>query len=85
MTGGGPDPGIDSWRNVTLPLLRKLTGQADGWELKVIRRGALPEVSVLLLGCFIIIRCLHLLQTFDGHFLHYVQLLFAKAEDNTCT
>ena len=34
------DPTVDTWRNATLPLLRKAGIPADGLELKIIKRGA---------------------------------------------
>jgi RNA 3'-terminal phosphate cyclase-like protein len=42
ITNDTTDPGIDTWRTVTLPLLRHLSGIDDGFELRVIRRGAPP-------------------------------------------
>lgn len=42
ITNDPLDPGADTWRTVTLPLLRHLTGIDDGFELKVVRRGAPP-------------------------------------------
>jgi RNA 3'-terminal phosphate cyclase-like protein len=41
VTNDGVDPGVDAWRAATLPLLRAATG-ADGFELKVVRRGCRP-------------------------------------------
>lgn len=43
ITNDAKDPGIDIWRTVTLPLLRHITGIDDGFELKVVRRGAPPS------------------------------------------
>lgn len=43
VTSDGTDPGVDVWRTVTLPLLRKITGIEDGFELKVVARGAPPK------------------------------------------
>lgn len=42
VTNDGTDCGVDVWRTVTFPLLRMLTGVEDGFELKVVRRGAPP-------------------------------------------
>eukprot|EP00775_Hariotina_reticulata_P008346 gene8346-8530_t len=47
MTNDHTDPSIDTWRTVTLPLLRRVTGldeaaAAAGLELKILRRGARP-------------------------------------------
>lgn len=42
VTNDHADAGVDTWRTVTLPLLRQLTGSEDGFELKVNRRGAPP-------------------------------------------
>lgn len=42
VTNDHIDPGVDTFRTVTLPLLRKLCGIDDGMELKVVRRGASP-------------------------------------------
>jgi RNA 3'-terminal phosphate cyclase-like protein len=42
ITNGGDDPGVDVWRTVTVPLLRAASGAADGFELKIARRGAPP-------------------------------------------
>ncbi|PSC69440.1 18S rRNA biogenesis RCL1, partial [Micractinium conductrix] len=42
ITNDSTDCGVDVWRTVTLPLLRTLTGAEDGFELKVVRRGAPP-------------------------------------------
>ncbi len=47
ITNAAADPSIDVWRTVTLPLLRQATGLSDGFELKVIKRGAEPLVSVV--------------------------------------
>jgi len=44
ITNAAADPSIDVWRTVTL--LRQATGLSDGFELKVIKRGAEPLVSV---------------------------------------
>ncbi|KAL0039835.1 hypothetical protein WJX77_009421 [Trebouxia sp. C0004] len=43
ITNAAADPSIDVWRTVTLPLLRQATGLSDGFELKVIKRGAEPS------------------------------------------
>jgi RNA 3'-terminal phosphate cyclase-like protein len=43
ITNDATDPGVDVWRTVTLPLLRQLSGVEDGFELKVVRRGAPPK------------------------------------------
>lgn len=45
ITNAAADPSIDVWRTVTLPLLRQATGLSEGFELKVIKRGAEPLVS----------------------------------------
>ena len=45
ITNDAADPSVDVWRTVSLPLLRKVTGISQGFELKVQRRGAPPEVS----------------------------------------
>ena len=42
ITNDPLDPGVDTWRTVTLPLLRHLSGCDDGFELRVVRRGAPP-------------------------------------------
>lgn len=42
VTNGGPDPGVDVFRAVTLPLLRQLAGLEDGLELRIEARGAPP-------------------------------------------
>lgn len=42
ITNDRIDPGLDVWRTVTLPLLRAATGLEDGFELRVIHRGAPP-------------------------------------------
>ncbi len=34
---------MDTFRTVTLPLLRKLSGLEDGFELRVVARGAAPS------------------------------------------
>lgn len=43
ITNDGLDPGVDAWRTVTLPLLRHISGGEDGFELKVVARGAPPR------------------------------------------
>ncbi|KAK9814342.1 hypothetical protein WJX72_004157 [[Myrmecia] bisecta] len=43
ITNDDLDPSVDVWRTVTFPLLRQLTGQEEGFELKVLRRGAPPQ------------------------------------------
>ncbi|KAI7844417.1 hypothetical protein COHA_002011 [Chlorella ohadii] len=42
ITNDNVDCGVDVWRTVTFPLLRQLTGVEDGFELKVVKRGAPP-------------------------------------------
>mmetsp|Transcript_41420 Transcript_41420/g.132303 ORF Transcript_41420/g.132303 Transcript_41420/m.132303 type:complete len:369 (+) Transcript_41420:173-1279(+) len=42
ITNSQGDPTVDTWRTVTLPLLRHC-GVEDGLELKVVRRGAAPK------------------------------------------
>lgn len=42
ITNDDTDQGIDTWRTVTLPLIRKLCGIEDGLELQIVRRGARP-------------------------------------------
>jgi len=42
ITNDTTDPSVDVWRTVTLPLLRSISGIDDGFELKVVRRGAPP-------------------------------------------
>lgn len=44
ITNALADPSVDVWRTVTLPLLRQATGLSDGFELKIIKRGAEPLV-----------------------------------------
>ena len=44
ITNDGRDPSVDTWRGVTLPLLRQLTGAEGGFDLKINRRGAPPSV-----------------------------------------
>jgi RNA 3'-terminal phosphate cyclase-like protein len=43
ITNDTVDPGMDTWRTVTLPLLRSLSGLDDGFELRIARRGAPPR------------------------------------------
>lgn len=43
ITNNTLDPGVDIWRTVTLPLLRKLSGSEDPFELRIVRRGAPPH------------------------------------------
>ena len=47
ITNAAADPSVDIWRTVTLPLLRQATGLSDGFELKVVKRGAEPLVRLL--------------------------------------
>lgn len=42
ITNDTIDPGVDIYRTVTLPLLRKALGLEDGLELKVVTRGSAP-------------------------------------------
>ncbi|KAL3143392.1 hypothetical protein ABBQ38_002216 [Trebouxia sp. C0009 RCD-2024] len=42
ITNAAADPSVDVWRTVTLPLLRQATGLSEGFELKIIKRGAEP-------------------------------------------
>lgn len=42
ITNDSTDPGVDTYRTVTLPLLRKALGVEDGLELRVVSRGAPP-------------------------------------------
>lgn len=43
ITNDHVDPSVDTWRTVTLPLLRRAAGLDDaGLELKIIRRGSRP-------------------------------------------
>jgi RNA 3'-terminal phosphate cyclase-like protein len=42
ITNDDVDPGIGVFRTVTLPLLRQISGLEDGFELRVVRRGATP-------------------------------------------
>ncbi|PNH12636.1 putative RNA 3'-terminal phosphate cyclase-like protein [Tetrabaena socialis] len=42
ITNDATDPGVDTFRTVTLPLLRKALGLEDGLELRVVSRGAAP-------------------------------------------
>ena len=44
ITNAPADPSVDVWRTVTLPLLRQATGLSDGFELKIVKRGAEPLV-----------------------------------------
>lgn len=44
ITNAAADPSVDVWRTVTLPLLRQATGLSEGFELKIIKRGAEPLV-----------------------------------------
>jgi len=44
ITNDGRDPSVDTWRAVTLPLLRQLTDAEGGFDLKLNRRGAPPSV-----------------------------------------
>ena len=41
-SGDGPDPGVDTFRTATLPLLRRFGADPAQLELKVLRRGAPP-------------------------------------------
>ena len=72
ITNAAADPSVDIWRTVTLPLLRQATGLSDGFELKVVKRGAEPLVRLLeqqmphhrlltgvVLGLQLFISCLH--------------------------
>lgn len=46
ITNDAIDVGIDTWRTVTLPLLRQLIGEEGvqgGFELKVVKRGSAPN------------------------------------------
>ena len=45
ITNAPADPSVDVWSTVTLPLLRQATGLSDGFELKIVKRGAEPLVS----------------------------------------
>ena len=45
ITNAAADPSVDIWRTVTLPLLRQATGLSDGFELKIVNRGAEPLVN----------------------------------------
>lgn len=45
ITNAPADPSVDVWRTVTLPLLRQATGLSDGFELKIVKRGAEPLVT----------------------------------------
>ena len=47
ITNDTVDPSVDIWRTVTLPLLRNITGLSEGFELKIVKRGAAPEVRLL--------------------------------------
>ncbi|KXZ50132.1 hypothetical protein GPECTOR_17g1005 [Gonium pectorale] len=42
ITNDSTDPGVDTFRTVTLPLMRKALGLEDGLELRVVSRGAAP-------------------------------------------
>ncbi|PNW79091.1 hypothetical protein CHLRE_09g400367v5 [Chlamydomonas reinhardtii] len=42
ITNDSVDPGVDTFRTVTLPLMRKALGLEDGLELRVVSRGAAP-------------------------------------------
>ncbi|KAG2490367.1 hypothetical protein HYH03_011169 [Edaphochlamys debaryana] len=42
ITNDPTDPGVDTVRTVTLPLMRKALGLDDGLELRVVSRGAAP-------------------------------------------
>lgn len=44
ITNAAADPSVDVWRTVTLPLLRQATGLSEGFELKIMKRGAEPLV-----------------------------------------
>ena len=44
ITNDGVDPSVDTWRAVTFPLMRHVTGVEGGFELKIMRRGAAPKV-----------------------------------------
>ncbi|GIL72254.1 hypothetical protein Vretimale_443 [Volvox reticuliferus] len=43
ITNDETDPGVDTFRTVTQPLLRKALGLEDGLELRVVSRGAAPH------------------------------------------
>lgn len=45
ITNDDVDPSVDTWRAVTFPLMRHVTGVEGGFELKIIRRGAAPKVQ----------------------------------------
>ena len=47
ITNDGVDPSVDTWRAVTFPLMRHVTGVEGGFELKIMRRGAAPKVRQL--------------------------------------
>lgn len=47
ITNDEVDPCVDVLRTVTWPLLRKLSGEEDGWEFKVSRRGAPPKAGAV--------------------------------------
>eukprot|EP00193_Tetraselmis_chui_P022696 CAMPEP_0177796560 /NCGR_PEP_ID=MMETSP0491_2-20121128/26842_1 /TAXON_ID=63592 /ORGANISM="Tetraselmis chuii, Strain PLY429" /LENGTH=335 /DNA_ID=CAMNT_0019319487 /DNA_START=38 /DNA_END=1041 /DNA_ORIENTATION=- len=42
LTNDGVDPSVDTWRTVTLPLLKHAIGEDAAFELKVMARGAPP-------------------------------------------
>lgn len=44
ITNSVQDPSVDTWRGVTLPLLRKVVGAEDNFQMKIVRRGAPPKV-----------------------------------------
>ena len=44
ITNDDVDPSVDAWRAVTMPLLRQVTGDDGGFDLKINRRGAPPLV-----------------------------------------
>mmetsp|Transcript_12648 Transcript_12648/g.32515 ORF Transcript_12648/g.32515 Transcript_12648/m.32515 type:complete len:371 (+) Transcript_12648:191-1303(+) len=52
LTNDGVDPSVDTWRTVTLPLLKHAVGEDAAFELKVLSRGAPPGGGgVVLLQC----------------------------------
>ena len=45
VTNDDVDPTVDTWRNATLPLLRKAGLPEEGLELKILKRGAVREAT----------------------------------------
>ena len=58
ITNAAADPSVDVWRTVTLPLLRQATGLSEGFELKIIKRGAEPLVRTAISEGYCLLHCI---------------------------